>query len=49
MATLAKEAGEYQMAAAYLERLIVNNPSSEYAGKAQRQLNSINKKIAKNK
>ncbi|MBQ4493776.1 MAG: tetratricopeptide repeat protein [Elusimicrobiaceae bacterium] len=49
VATLAKEAGEYQMAAAYLERLIVNNPSSEYAGKAQRQLNSINKKIAKNK
>lgn len=47
IATLAKEAGEYQMAANYLERLIVNNPSSEYAGKAQRQLNSLNKKIAK--
>ena len=48
-ANLAKEDGEYDMAANYLEKLIVNNPDSDYAGKAQRQLNSLNKKIAKNK
>lgn len=48
-ANLAKEAGEYDLAANYLEKLIVNNPDSSYAGKAQRQLNSLNKKIAKNK
>lgn len=49
IANLAKEDGEYQMAASYLEKLIVNNPDSDYAGKAQRQLNSLNKKIAKDK
>lgn len=48
-ANLAKEAGEYDLAANYLEKLIVNNPDSDYAGKAQRQLNSLNKKIAKSK
>lgn len=48
-ANLAKEAGEYDLAANYLEKLIVNNPDSDYAGKAQRQLNSLNKKIARNK
>lgn len=48
IANLAKEDGEYQLAASYLEKLIVNNPDSDYAGKAQRQLNSLNKKIAKN-
>ncbi len=49
IANLAKESGEYQVAANYLEKLIVNNPDSSYAGKAQRQLNSIKKKIADNK
>ena len=49
IANLAKESGEYQVAANYLEKLIVNNPDSSYAGKAQRQLNSLNKKIAQNK
>ncbi len=49
IASLAKEDGEYQLAAGYLEKLIINNPDSDYAGKAQRQLNSLNKKIAKNK
>ena len=48
-ASLAKEAGEYELAANYLEKLIVDNPDSDYAGKAQRQLNSLNKKIIKNK
>ena len=48
-ATLAKESGEYEIARNYLEKLIVNNPSSDYAGKAQRQLNSLHKKIAKSK
>lgn len=48
-ANLAKESGEYEIARNYLEKLIVNNPSSDYAGKAQRQLNSLHKKIAKSK
>lgn len=48
-ASLAKEAGEYTIARNYLEKLIVNNPDSAYASKAQRQLNSLNKKITANK
>ena len=47
-ASLAKEDGQYALAKNYLEKLIVNNPSSVYAGKAQRQINSIEKQIAKN-
>ena len=48
-ASLAKDEGKYDLAKNYLEKLIVNNPSSSYAGKAQRQLNSLNKQIEKNK
>ena len=47
-AVLAKDTGEYETAKKYLESIIVNNPASSYATKAQRQLNGVNKKIAKN-
>lgn len=47
--SLAKQEKEFSMAKGYFEKLIVNNPSSDYASKAQRQLNSINKQLAKNK
>ena len=47
-ATLAKNAKDYQTARGYFEKIIVNNPSSSYANKAQRQINSIDKQLAKN-
>lgn len=48
-ATLAKNAKDYQVARGYFEKIIVNNPSSPYANKAQRQINSIDKQLAQNK